>query len=101
MNEFHPVADQMLTQLADFFDSSWPEADVDLLGDALTVILPTRKQYVINKHGVTQQIWVSSPFSGAHHFRYSQGIWTCTRTGIRLEDLLEKERKTKENNCNN
>lgn len=96
MNNFHKHADQMLNQLADFFDEFWSEADVDLLGDTLTVTLPTGQQYVINKHGVSHQIWVSSPFTGAHHFHLSHGVWTCTRTGIHLEDLLKKERISKE-----
>ena len=82
----------MLDKLADFFESSWPGADVDLLDGILTVTLPQGQQYVINKHGVTRQIWVSSPFTGAHHFRLKDEQWTCTRSDMRLEDLLLKER---------
>ncbi|MBI2708017.1 MAG: iron donor protein CyaY [Proteobacteria bacterium] len=94
MNDFHTASDLLLNKAADFFESSWPGADVDMLDDTLTIILPGGEQYVINKHGVTQQIWVSSPFTGAHHFAYQEGMWTCTRTHIELEDLLLDERNT-------
>lgn len=94
MNTFHTTASVTLNQLADFFDIDWPEADVDLTEDALIITLPSDKHYIINKHGVTQQIWVSSPFTGAHHFTYQEGTWVCTRTVISLENLLTNERTT-------
>lgn len=94
MNDFHASAVLILNKVGDFFESSWPGADVDLLEETLTITLPTHQQYVINKHGVTRQIWVSSPFTGAHHFHLSEGRWKCTRTGILIEDLLLNERNT-------
>ncbi len=92
MEDFHLISNQILEELMDFFESSWPDADVDLLDGTLTVTLPKGRQYVINKHGVTRQIWVSSPFTGAHHFHMKNGHWRCTRTDMRLEDLLLNER---------
>jgi len=94
MTDFHRNADLMLNKAADFFESSWPNVDIDLLEDTLIITLPEDQQYVINKHGVTRQIWLSSPFTGAHHFYLSEEGWKCTRTGILLEDLLMNERKT-------
>ena len=94
MTDFHTASDLLLNQVADFFDSSWPGADVDILEDAVLVTLSKGTQYVINRHGVTQQIWLSSPFSGAHHFVYQEGRWRCTRTHVVLEDLLLDERNS-------
>lgn len=94
MDDFHKAASAILEEMADFFETSWPDADVDLLEDTLTVSLPHERQYLLNKHGVTCQIWVSSPYTGAHHFHLSKGQWHCTRTNIRLEDLLLNERNT-------
>jgi iron donor protein CyaY len=93
MTDFHKTSSIALNQLADFFESSWPNADVDLLEDVLIVLLPGDKQYVINKHGVTQQVWLSSPFTGAHHFAYQEDAWRCTRTEKLLSDLLRDEQK--------
>ncbi len=91
MDTFQTTSSATLNQLADFFDIVWPDADVDLTENALIITLPTNKQYIINKHSVTQQIWVSSPFTGAHHFTHQKDTWVCTRTGIFLEDLLKNE----------
>ena len=92
MDDYHKISTRTLEELADFFESSWAGADIDLFENGLTVHLPKDHQYVINKHGVTHQIWVASPFTGAHHFRHQNGEWRCTRTNICLEDLLTKER---------
>ncbi len=90
-NTFLTTSDLALTQAADFFEETWPGADVDLIEGMLTVTLPTTQQYVINRHGVAQQIWVSSPFTGAHHFQGHQEKWECTRTQMELMDFLRNE----------
>ena len=90
MDDFHKRSNDMIEEVADFFDSSWPHADVDLIDGTLTVSLP-KGQYVINKHGVTKQIWVASPFTGAHHFHFREGVWRCTRTDVTLHDFLLTE----------
>ncbi len=92
MDDFHKTSTQKLEELADFFET-WPQAEVDLLEESLTITLPNKRQYLINKHGVTRQIWLSSPFTGAHHFQLKDGQWRCTRTDILLEDLLIGEQK--------
>ena len=92
MDDFYTVSTLILEEVSEFFESSWPQADVDLLDSTLTVTLPHGQQYVIHKHGVTRQIWLASPFTGAHHFHLKEGEWRCTRTGTRLQDLLMAER---------
>lgn len=52
--------------------------------------------YLLNYHGVTGQIWLASPKSGAHHFRRQDGFWISTRPSQRPTDhelygLLEFE----------
>jgi frataxin len=92
MDNFHQTSKDALEESAAFFENAWPHADVDLLEDVLTVTLPSGKQYLLNKHGVTRQIWLSSPFTGAHHFCQKEGHWKCTRTNIDLQELLSQER---------
>jgi frataxin len=94
MDDFYTASTQALEEINDFFESSWPQADAELLNDSLTIILPGGRQYVINKHGVTHQIWIASPFTGAHHFQKKEGKWRCTRTNTLLEDFLTSERNT-------
>jgi len=92
MKNFHHLSSLALDQLFDFFETDWPAADAELGEDVLTVTLPTGKHYFINKHGVTHQIWVASPFTGAHHFAYTSGQWLCTRTQRELYGVIKGER---------
>lgn len=92
MDDFDSAANRKLEQLSHLFEEFWPEADVDLLEDSLMVNLPGGQQYLINKHGVTQQLWVSSPFTGAHHFKRKDESWVSTRTDEPIEAFLQHEK---------
>ncbi len=92
MDNFHQSAAHILEEMAEYFETAWPEAEVDLFEDSLIVQLTDGKQYLLNKHGVTQQIWLSSPFTGAHHFVFKNNGWYCTRTDRPLDEILFKER---------
>jgi iron donor protein CyaY len=49
------------------------------------------RPYLLNYHGVTQQIWLASPLTGAHHFRLQNSHWISTRGTDDLMTLLETE----------
>lgn len=70
--EFQKTADNTLSVLSDQLENADDEGqlDVDLLNGILNIRLPDSRQYVINKHAPTRQIWLSSPISGAGHFSY-------------------------------
>jgi len=61
----------------------------------LELTLPSGQVFLLNFHGPTQQIWLSSPFSGAHHYAFEEGEWRSTRgceTFIsRLSSELEQQ----------
>jgi len=67
--------------------------DVDLEGGILTIELAGGGLYVINKQAPNMEIWVSSPLSGALHFKFDeqQKSWIDTRAGGGLYDLLSRE----------
>ena len=66
--------------------------DIDLQGSVLTIELSDGGTYVINKHAANQEIWLSSPKSGAAHFKPSEsGEWLPTRGGEHLHARLEAE----------
>lgn len=60
-------------------------------GYSLAFDLPDGRPYLLNYHGVTQQIWLASPVTGAHHFRLREGRWLSTRARDDLITLLETE----------
>jgi frataxin len=66
--------------------------DTELHGGVLTVEAEAGT-WVVNKHGPTRQIWLSSPLSGARHYTYdtASGTWLDTRGGGELLATLSSE----------
>jgi CyaY protein len=64
--------------------------EVDLLDGILTIETDGGKQFIINKHNASMQIWLSSPVSGAHHFSYNNVKWVSSG-GNELNELFFKE----------
>lgn len=67
--------------------------DIDLQGSVLTIEIEGGGTYVINKHAANQEIWLSSPTSGAAHFKpdAASGAWLSTRGGASLHARLSEE----------
>jgi len=68
--------------------------DVDSHDDVLTVELNDGRQFVVNRHAPTQEIWLSSPFSGGLHFSSgTSGQWILkdgrTLAGIFSDDIFK------------
>jgi frataxin len=80
--QFERQASQVLDRLMqEIEDQAMDDLDVDLEGGILTIGLPEGGQYLINKHGPNREIWLSSPKSGAWHFRHDpEAGWISTRT---------------------
>jgi frataxin len=96
MNEsdFHCFADAMLATLEDVLEEADQAGFIDLeaADSTLTVTLADKKQFVLSKHAPTRQLWLSSPFSGAHHFSYdaAKQDWLLA-DGKSLKALLDSE----------
>jgi len=91
---FEDLAEKMIESLFDAIDEAiGDDADVDLENGILTVELEDGRQYVINKHSPNQQIWLSSPISGAAHYKYDDATtaWISTRSSDVLLDVLSAE----------
>ncbi|MCW5747513.1 MAG: iron donor protein CyaY [Alphaproteobacteria bacterium] len=91
---FDLTATRMLERFAERLETALADvAEVDYEGGILTVTLDEGGTYVINKHAPTQQVWLSSPRSGAWHFALdaAAGVWRDTRQGRELTQLLSDE----------
>ena len=68
--EFHIKADKYLQAMLEFFEELEESQDVSVELDSgvLSLIMPDDREYIINKHTPSRQIWVSSPYSGAGYF---------------------------------
>ncbi|HVO01252.1 MAG TPA: iron donor protein CyaY [Candidatus Cybelea sp.] len=94
--DFETEAEKVLARLMVEIEDQVPDAEADLQGGILTVSLEGTGQYLINKHGPNREIWLSSPKSGAWHFRREPETgWVSTRVvdGVRpvLHRLLADE----------
>jgi frataxin len=78
---YHKVADAALAKLLDFAEKLEESYDIEVEIDSgvLTITLPSKRQYVINKHTPSRQIWVSSPQSGAGYFEFKDNQWLPKR----------------------
>lgn len=91
---FEDLAEQTLERLFEALDEAIGEvADVDQEGAMVTIELEDGRQYVINKHAPNQEIWVSSPISGAAHYGFNEdaGTWVSTRDATVMMEMLSQE----------
>jgi frataxin len=91
---FQAAAESMLTRLYTVIDETLgDDVDAELRGGILTLEFEDGRQYVINKHAPTKQLWLSSPVSGAAHFGYDEATrsWRSTRGGPPLIERLAAE----------
>ena len=95
--EFERQAGKVLDRLMqEIEDQAIDDLDVDLEGGILSIALPEGGTYLINKHAPNREIWLSSPKSGAWHFRHEpEAGWISTRVvdgqRPRLHRLLADE----------
>jgi len=78
-SRFESIADALLADLAERVEAAIDSVEVDLINGILTIETEDGRSFVINKHGPNQQIWLSSPVSGASHFDLRDGVWIATR----------------------
>lgn len=91
-SEFDSLADAALARVFDAVeDSASDGAEVDIEGGVLTLEIDGAGIYVLNKHAPMQQLWLSSPRSGAHHFAFDGARWASTRGPVDLMTLLSAE----------
>ena len=91
---FHEKAEITLQNLVDAVEIADEEGEieVDYIEGVVNITLPDGSEYVINKHEPTNQIWVSSPFSGSSKFSYddSEDEW-LPDNGRSLRDFISIE----------
>ncbi len=79
--EYHLAADKILHEILEFLEELEQSYDIspELESGVLSLEMPDGRQYVINKHAPSGQIWVSSPYSGASYFEPVNGSWLPKR----------------------
>ncbi len=96
MNQFIDTARQTLDEIFNLIESKYENFEVDFEDENLRIDSANNGAvFIISIHSPTSQIWLSSPISGAHHFKMSSTspiTWESTRNKeIKLLDLLISE----------
>ena len=94
-SDFNRLADDALEEISLAIETRLDDqVEVELQEGVLTVDMEDGGRYHINKHAPNQQIWLSSPKSGAWHFACAApGLsWVSTRdAGTTLGEVLRDE----------
>lgn len=96
---FHENSDNALNQLLEFVEDleNIYEIEGNLDSGVLSVIMPDEREYIINKHTPSRQIWVSSPYTGAGYFEFYDNKWIPKRAeaakGKHLFQFISEEIK--------
>lgn len=98
--EYHIAATPALQELLEFCEDLENKFDIEaeLEEGILSVTMPDDREYVINKHTPSRQIWVSSPYSGAGYFEFNGSKWMPKRSsaaqGRDLKSFIKAEIKS-------
>ena len=88
------IAQKTLDDFFSLIEENYEEFDVDFEEEVLK-FEKDDQIYILSFHEPTSQIWLSSPISGAHHFKISSKdplTWHSTRDkSLNLFDLISKE----------
>lgn len=93
-SSFLAAAEALQQRWFDALETAEPEAlDIDFEEGVLTVEAEGTGTFVLSRHAPTRQLWLSSPLSGASHYKYDEAreAWVSTRGGGDLDILLETE----------
>ena len=95
IKNFQNLAKKTLDAIFNLAETKSQDFDVDFEGENL-IIEVNNSTFVLSIHNPTQQIWMSSPLSGAHHFEYkedgSEHKWISTRdNSVNLLEKLDME----------
>ncbi len=94
-NEFRSHAVAYMAKIFDYLEENFPHLDLEDDEESIVVEVSQNRQFLINFHPISKQIWLSSPVSGAHHFAPNDtGHWIDTRNGNELLSFLDHELKS-------
>ncbi len=83
------VAIDFLQNIFDQLDSQIPfDWDLEFGEKSLTIDTGSGGVFLVNYHEPTNQLWLSSPVTGAHHFSYTDNSWQSTRNHLNLLSVL-------------
>ncbi|AUI87291.1 iron donor protein CyaY [Vibrio azureus] len=88
--EFHQQVDTQLQIIEEAIDESGADIDYEVSGNVMTLEFEDRSQIIINRQEPMHEIWLASK-SGGFHFKQIDGQWICSKTAMKLFDMVKEE----------
>ncbi len=64
------------------------QCDIDGREESLQVTLSSGEVWLLNRHGPTQELWLSSPLKGGIHFRFESDLQKWISTRLPQDELI-------------
>ena len=87
---FKNQAIALLQMISAQLESSHPQLEVEETQEALEITLPNGRIFLVTLNAPLQQIWLSSPVSGAHHYAFDGQSKRWLSTRIDQDELLDR-----------
>ncbi|WP_117236433.1 iron donor protein CyaY [Vibrio maerlii] len=88
--EFHQLVDIQMQNIEEAIDDSGADIDYEVTGNVMTLEFEDRSQIIINRQEPMHEIWLASK-SGGFHFKLIDDVWTCSKTGKALFEMVKEE----------
>ncbi len=90
---FNSLAEKTIIHISDSIERSDNNGAIDVeYEEGILTIETSSGQYAVNKNSHLQELWISSPISGAHHFQFQESSqeW-LDKKNTNLFELLSEE----------
>ncbi|MFV0432148.1 MAG: iron donor protein CyaY [Alphaproteobacteria bacterium] len=88
IKEAQKTLDALFNQIDELYGD---KADVDMDDESLKIEFDSGQTWLLNIQSHHQELWLSSPHTGAHHYKFNDGIWKNTRDDSELRSVLLAE----------
>ncbi len=73
---FDSLSNKTILHISDLIEDADCDGCIDIeYNEGVLTCVTEKGTYIINKNSAVKEIWLSSPISGAHHFRYIDEHW--------------------------
>ncbi len=91
MNDFEIIATNFIEQIASSIEEQDKNYAFDLeYSNEVLSIAVDNKIFIINKQRPLEEIWLASPLSGPHHFKFIGTSW-LNKKGQKITDIISEE----------
>ncbi len=82
-SEFNQLADAALARIETAVVGCGGDVECNRSGNVLEIEFDNGQKIIVNRHDVTQEIWVAAK-SGGFHYAWQDGAWRSQRDGSEL-----------------